>query len=94
MIFFTKYAINENRMFKRFCKVKKASFFPYYNLISIQGYRGYTCLVNWIELRKLRKCGFTTGSQGEKTGICVSKPNKGNNNVNLNWIDKYKLQNL
>ena len=42
MIFFTKYAINENRMFKRFCKVKKASFFPYYNLISIQGYRGYT----------------------------------------------------
>ena len=46
MIFFTKYAINENRMFKRFCKVKKASFFPYCNLISIQGYRGYTCLVN------------------------------------------------
>ena len=42
----------------------------------------------------MRKCGFTIGNQGEKTGICISKPNKGNNNVNLNRIDKYKLQNL
>ena len=55
--------------------VTKASFLPYFNLISKD-----TSRVQLVNLKKWKKSCYR--KPRGKTCICLSKPNKGNNNVN------------
>ena len=77
-----------------FAKLKRLHFFPIIILLVFKGTGATRVLSTELSYVNWENVALLVGSQGEKTGICVSKPNKGNNNVNLNWIDKYKLQNL